>query len=122
MAWPAQYMYSRLSHEFTVDRKWRLTKPLMYFHPTHTIVVPSGFITDLDSVPRVPVVYAAFKGRAVRSAVVHDYLYESQKGKAYADRMFLDAMGHEGVAARWRYPIYWAVVLFGGSIYARKRS
>ncbi len=117
----AEQMFSRLEHTFTRTRQWRLTKPLMYFHRTGTIVVPTGFLTDLDSVPRIPVVYAAFKGRAVKSAVVHDYLYETQRGKAFADSIFLDAMQHEGIPARWRYPIYWAVALFGGRIYSRKR-
>ncbi|MFL1405392.1 DUF1353 domain-containing protein [Marinobacter sp. M1N3S26] len=117
----AEQMFSKLHQTFTASRQWRLTMPLMYFHRTGTIVVPTGFKTDLDSVPRIPVVYAAFKGRAVKSAVVHDYLYESQRGKAFADRVFLDAMRHEGVPARWRYPIYWAVVLFGAPIYSRKR-
>lgn len=118
----AEHMFSRLTHTLTRTGQWRLTLPLMYFHRSGTIVVPSGFETDLDSVPRIPGVYAAFKGRAVKSAVVHDYLYESQRGKAFADRIFLDAMRHEGVPARWRYPIYWAVVMFGGCIYSRKRT
>ena len=118
----SQPMFSRLLHEYTKNRKWRLVKPLMYFHPTGTVVVPTGFVTDIDSVPRIPLVYAAFKGRAVKAAVVHDYLYESQRGKAFADKIFLDAMAHEGVPARWRYPIYLAVKFFGGPIYSRKSS
>ena len=49
-----EQMFSRLEHTFTRTRQWRLTKPLMYFHRTGTIVVPTGFLTDLDSVPRIP--------------------------------------------------------------------
>ena len=114
--------FSALVHQRTNDSRWRLTKPLFYFHKSgRVIVVMSGFVTDLDSVPRVPGVYAAFKGRAVKSAVVHDWLYETQAGKRYADRMFLDAMKDEGIPAMYRYPIFFAVAFFGGSIYSRKR-
>ncbi|KAE8546133.1 DUF1353 domain-containing protein [Marinobacter nauticus] len=114
--------FSDLVHKYVENGQWVLTQSLFYFGTADPVIVPAGFRTDLDSVPRVPVVYAAFKGRAVRAAVVHDYLYASQQGKRFADQTFLKAMKHEGVPARWRYPIYWAVVLFGGSIYERKRS
>lgn len=98
--------------------QYRLKKKFFYFEDYgSTIIVPEGFVTDLDSVPRLPLIYAAFKGRAIQSAVVHDYLYESQAGKAYADRTFLRAMADEGVDPHWRYPIYWAVAVCGGGIY-----
>lgn len=118
---PGGVWFSDLVQQYAGSGEWELTEPLIYLGNDNPIVVPAGFRTDLDSVPRVPVVYAVFKGRAVRSAVVHDYLYESQRGKAFADRTFLEAMRHEGVPSRWRYPIYWAVVLFGAPIYSRKR-
>jgi len=111
--------FSRLLHEYTADRKWRLRDPLFYYHKTGTIIVPTGFVTDMDSVPRIPLVYAAFKGRAVKAAVIHDYLYSEQLGKEFADRIFLDAMGHEGLPARVKYPIYWAVALFGAPSYSK---
>jgi len=101
--------------------RWILSEALYYFRKFgETIEVPPAFLTDMDSVPRIPVVYAAFKGRAVRSAVIHDYLYETQAGKSYADAVFLDAMRDEGLPAHCRYPIYWAVAMFGGRIYADK--
>lgn len=114
--------FSRLLHEYTEGRKWSLVRPLLYFHPTGTIIVPTGFISDLDSVPRIPWAYAAFKGRAVKAAVVHDYLYATQAGKAYADRIFLDAMKDEKVPPYLRYPIYWGVVFGGRSSYDRYRK
>ena len=119
---PGGGYFSDLMQQYVGAGEWELTEPLLYFGLSDPIVVPSGFRTDMDSVPRVPVVYAVFKGRAVRAAVVHDYLYETQRGKAFADSTFLKAMEHEGLPARWRYPIYWAVALFGGPIYSRKRS
>lgn len=119
---PGGQFFSDLMLQHNEGGKWELTEPLFYFGLLNPIVVPSGFRTDLDSVPRLPLIYAVFKGRAVRAAVVHDYLYESQRGKKFADNTFLKAMKHEGLPARWRYPIYWAVVLFGNPIYSRKRT
>lgn len=120
--------FSRLRYEYTDDRKWMLYEPLIFFHASCTIVVPAKFKTDLDSVPRVPIVYAVFKGRAVKSAIAHDYLYgpeanerEKLLGKSFADRIFLDGMKAEGLPRRWRYPIYWAVVVFGGSRYQKRK-
>jgi len=89
----------------------------MYFGDVNTIVVPTGFITDLDSVPRVPLFYAMLKGFTVRAATIHDYLYKTQRGKAFADNMFLAAMYDEGIPAFRRYPIYWGVSMFGRSAY-----
>lgn len=113
--------FSELRLEHADSKEWVLVSDFSFRSDHQVLTVPEGFTTDLDSVPRVPFVYAAFKGRAVKSAVVHDFLYEAQKGKGFADGVFLDAMKHEGVPARWRYPIYLAVVFFGGRIYSRKR-
>lgn len=90
-------------------RAWELRTDLVYWHREGCIVVPRGFRTDLDSVPRLPFGYLLFKGRSVRAPIVHDWLYYSQSGRAYADRVFLDAMADAGVPAWQRYPIYWAV-------------
>lgn len=40
-----------------------------------TVVVPAEMITDLASVPRLPVVWLATGGRGPRSAVLHDMPY-----------------------------------------------
>src|SRR3972149_2988028 len=41
-----------------------------------TIIVPSEFITDVASVPRLPLVWLIAGGRGTRSAVVHDAAYQ----------------------------------------------
>lgn len=109
--------FSPLSVEWDGEH-WVLTKPLVY----GDIVVPAGFPTDKDSVPRVPFAYWLFKGRSRRPPVVHDYLYASQAGRAYADRVFLDAMKDRGMPARLRYPIYWAVRTFGWWAYRKHKG
>ena len=107
------HKFSALEYRHVGPNAWQLTRTFMYFGEDYTIVVPFGFITDGDSIPRVPVLYALLKGRSVRAATVHDYLYSTQAGKAYADKVFLAAMKDEGLPARRRYPIYWGVALFG---------
>jgi hypothetical protein len=109
--------FSALEYRHVGPDAWQLTRTFLYFGNGYVIVVPFGFITDLDSIPRVPFMYALLKGRSVRAATVHDYLYNTQAGKAYADSVFLAAMKDEGLPKRRRYPIYWAVALFGGPSY-----
>jgi len=113
--------FSVLSKEHVSGNRWRLTKPFFYFHNTGiTIVIPKGFECDGDSVPRIPVIYAMYKGRAIQAAWVHDYLYQEQRGKEFADLMFLDAMEDQGIPEHIRYPIYWGPFLFGNSRYRGK--
>jgi hypothetical protein len=98
---------------------WRLERPLIRdgFLP-----VPAGFVTDLDSVPRIPVIHTIFKGRAVESSVIHDFYYRTGQTRSYADAVFLRAMQAEGVRRRYRYPIYWAVRLFGRPLHDNAAS
>lgn len=85
------------------------------------ITVPTGFITDLDSVPRIPVFYMVLKGRTTKAAIVHDFLYTNGTDREAADKTFLQLMELERVRRRYRLPIYWAVRIFGGSRYSKKQ-
>ena len=84
-----------------VDKGWRLLTSLKYYSETlgQEITVPSGFFTDLASVPRlfrwlVPVANA--KNR--KAAIVHDYLCTEVAQKMYgidqrvADKIFREAL------------------------------
>ena len=100
------------------DKRWVMTKDLEYETDSgKTVRVPKGYSTDLDSVPRIPVAYAWLKGRATKSAVVHDWLYYKKHKRSEADAIFLQAMKDEGVAAWRRWPIYSAVRAFGWLAY-----
>jgi hypothetical protein len=83
------------------------------------IVVPAGFITDLESCPRIPLVFDLLGDIIVGPAVVHDYLYSAKsKGivtRATADAVLLEAMKLMGVSYWRRYAIYWGVRAGGGS-------
>lgn len=82
------------------------------------VTVPTGFATDLASVPRLPAAHLLLAGRARRSAILHDWLYEQRAPRAWADAVFRAAMAQEdvGLLARWAM---WAGVRLGGArIYA----
>jgi hypothetical protein len=95
-----------------------LPPELMLRHERCTVHVPAGYVSDLDTVPRWPLVYWLAKGRTVKAAVVHDWLCDTlrlapdapgQITRAEADRIFLDAMADEGVPGWQRRIIYAAV-------------
>ena len=56
---------------------WTTLAPLRYQSTLlmATVIVPAVFITDLASVPRVPVLWLAAGGRGTRSCVIHDFAY-----------------------------------------------
>lgn len=110
---------TKLNAELIHDdpQTWILIKPLIYQSECAgmTITVPTGFITDLASVPRLPFAYWMAGGTASRAAVIHDFLYVTKiVTKDVADLVFLEAMKDSGVGSVRRRVMYWAVWLFGG--------
>lgn len=86
----------------------------------HTLVVPAGFVTDFESVPRLPVVYALFKNRAPKSATLHDWLYSTRvMPRATCDEIFLAAMEREGIPWWMRRAMYLGVRVGGAKAYSR---
>lgn len=69
------------------------------------LVVPKGFEFDLDSVPRLPLIYLLFKGRSgLRAPCLHDYLYQHNPfniKRSEADLVYWDAMRSFGVPMIW---------------------
>ena len=108
------------------DKIWILNKPLIYYSELldTTIEVPAEFQTDFASVPRVPIVYWFYGGRAHHEAVIHDYLYRIDSmpvvAKNTADKVFLEAMKVRGKPFLVRHPMYLGVVVGGGSSYHKK--
>jgi hypothetical protein len=109
------------------DKLWKLTTPLVYKSDLldRTICVPSGFVTDLASVPRVPIVYYFWGGRCHREAVIHDYLYRTDSAPvvscSLANRVFLEAAKTRGKAFLVRVPMFVGVVLGGWCSFHRKK-
>ena len=146
---------NKILAEFQPPRKWKLGRDLVYTttdlyanevkalkdvgvavvrdtNKTETITVPTGFITDLASTPRLLWnVIAPFD--VARAAIVHDLLYKSirqyrwKKGlieedkeliknaKVAADKVFLLAMKDaQPKVSGWKiYSAWKAVDLFG---------
>lgn len=59
------------------DGTYTLTAPLVYEGRDQTFTVPSGFVTDLASVPRALSALVPIGGRWDRAAIVHDWLCTS---------------------------------------------
>lgn len=119
---------SRLNARYLGDGRWQLELDLYYNHNSGLITVPDGFVTDFDSVPRIPIAYLFTNGRAKASAVVHDFLYKTGKlnGKRItrkqADLIFYDAMAHEGLAWRHKALIYAGVRAGGWRAWGKHRK
>ena len=112
------YFKTRLILE-AVDGGWQLTQPFIYYSEllNRDIEVPTGYVTDLASVPRlfrfiVPVANA--KNR--RAAVVHDYLCTNPEGlvkdQKQADQVFREALGVVGVGRFRSAALYYPVRTF----------
>jgi hypothetical protein len=108
------YFLSNPLLEYIGDGTWTIYRPFEVMVDQDKVIVPAGFQTDLDSVPRIPLAYWLVKGRAIKSAVLHDFLYRQQVGREYADSVMLAAMEEEGVGWIARRLI-WAGVRAGGS-------
>lgn len=107
----------------TEDRRWELRKPLIWSTTQRIIKVPSGFRTDLASVPRVFWRILPPFGLYGKAAVLHDWLYyEAILPRETADGIFLEAMIDLGVAKWKRRVMYRAVRLFGWISYGSEKT
>ena len=147
---------AKIMAEFNPPRKWVLGRDLSYTtkdltveeikalkgvgvkvkretNKTETITVPTGFVTDLASVPRA-MWWAIAPFDVARAAIIHDLLYKSirqyrwkmkdkedkeliKQAKVASDKVFLLAMKDaEPKIAGWKIYSSWkAVDLFGNS-------
>jgi hypothetical protein len=123
---PKSYFTDHLTTAWKTDKILIVLAPLGYQSETlGYIEVPAGFVTDLASIPRLPLIYQAWGGRASASAVIHDYLYRNDSIPLVtfqeANIAFLEAMESLGTSTWVRYPLYWGVCAFGWGSY-HKRS
>lgn len=102
------------------DERWVLLAPLVYESArVPTIFVPTGFLTDFASVPRLPLVYWVAGGRATGPAVVHDWLYTTRLyPRSVADAVFRDAMEAWGTPRILRWLLWAGVWQFGAAAWA----
>ena len=94
---------------------WELLEPLVYQGNTDLFTVPTGFFTDLASIPRVFRPFFPRYGIYRKAAVLHDYHYIVQLvSRKDADGMFRRVMRELGVGRIRRY-LMWLAVRIGGS-------
>lgn len=101
------------------DGREMLVQPLMFYSKSlkRVITVPTGFVTDGASVPRLPVAYLACGGRAKRAACIHDFLYQTNgtRSRRQADVVFWEGMKVDGTPLYAREVMYAFVRLCGFS-------
>lgn len=101
---------------------WTVRAPLVWCDSKYgRISVPTGFRTDLASIPRAFRNLPAFDpdGRSRRPAVVHDWLYAWQAfPKDTCDTFLRDSMLGEGCDHVDAESFYEAVHLFGNAAWA----
>jgi hypothetical protein len=78
------------------------------------VTVPMGFVTDLASIPRLPVIYLLLNGIADEAGVVHDYAYSTGLvPRIKADQVLREACICSGVSL-WKASLIYAGVRIGG--------
>jgi hypothetical protein len=99
---------------------YKLNSPMKVSINGHTIIVPSGFITDLATIPRIFWSFdSPFDGKYMSAAILHDYLYSCSlaHNRKEADRILYSAMKAEGSSTWTANKFYIAVRIGGGSHY-----
>lgn len=77
-------------------KRWMTLIPLVYRSDVAGVItVPSEFITDFASVPRLPLAYLLAGDRAPGPAVIHDWMYQHPdfEDRILADTVIGEAMG-----------------------------
>lgn len=108
----------------SAGKYWRLIKPLIFESEKYgRIEVPVGFRSDFASVPRLPLIYSLFGNTSHNAAVIHDWLYSGQVeiSRKAADKVFVEAMKSKNQSKWRRFPMFWAVRLFGGFAFYKNR-
>jgi hypothetical protein len=117
-AWGQQPIGSIVVKQFNDGTHWILVEPVVYRigNTNYQIEVPKGFVTDFASVPYGFTALFLPTGQYSRAAVIHDYLYWTQKcSREQADRIFLLAMIESDVPYKTRTTIYRTVRTAGES-------
>jgi hypothetical protein len=98
----------------TREKMWLVTEDFDVTVHGRVFTVPKGFITDLDSVPRAPLIFLFWKGHAVADATFHDWLYATGcVPREVADDYFWHLLKVEGAGRVTAYT-EWLGVRAGG--------
>lgn len=137
-----EFVTAEHKHEQIGADLWQLREPFVArvtceeWPEPLLIVVPGGYKTDFESVPRVLLLaYWLIKGKARRSATLHDYLLDLINGKLaeaqrtlllpfvppreWIDRLFYSAMIAEETNAMARELAYMGVTAYTAFLNSR---
>lgn len=98
-------------------RHWQVRAELVFESPSvGRLIVPAGFITDLNSIPRL---YWSVSPPTdfPEAGTLHDWLYSVQFGRAEADQVYAEALASLGMDTLRVKARYVALRLFGGLAY-----
>lgn len=85
------------------------------------ITGPDNFVTDLGSVPRIPLIYDIIGDIAIEPYIIHDLLYNTTElSRKLSDEVLLEALETVGISRFKRYQIYAGVRLGGSTSYGSK--
>jgi Protein of unknown function (DUF1353) len=104
------------------NRAFILMEPMQYIvgNTSFKITVPAGFVTDYASIPEFLWSFYSPHDQYSRAAIVHDYLYWTQKcTKPQADNLFVIAMKESLVIERTQKNVYDGVHIAGQSSWDR---
>lgn len=91
-----------------------------------SVEVPSGFVTDLASIPQIFWSALPRDGKYIFPAIIHDYMYWVQdRPREEADDIFRIGMTEFGISSVLINAIYWSVRAGGGQAWsdnARKKG
>jgi hypothetical protein len=103
--------------EFADGQNWAITDPPLRWEIGQSgvwIIVPSGFVHDKASIPPALQSLIHKNGTYTRAAVIHDWLYWSQRcTRDQADNLLVIAMKESNVG-RWDRRAVYQGVRFGG--------
>lgn len=104
-----------------IDSKYvRLTEPFIFESDVlrkngfdSRVEVPAEFVCDLESVPRIPIIYSLYAGTSKKGGVGHDYLCRIDSipvvSKKIAAQVYLEIMETRGNPWRRRIVKYYVV-------------
>jgi hypothetical protein len=111
---PGLVLPNELHLNYLGDGEWKLLKPYSAIWYSGRVVVPTGFATDLSSIPRIARSIIPQIGNQNGPSVVHDWCYHNRwRTRRLSDTLFLEGMAVARVNWARRNMMY-AAVRFGG--------
>lgn len=98
-------------------RKWRIEEDFgIQTQAAGWVVVPKGFVCDLNSIPRF-LWWESTPTDYPEAGATHDWLYEIQMAKDVADAVYLEVLLGLGMGSFRAHARYYALRAFGGPAY-----